>query len=135
VAAREGTAGENRGRLNTHVEVVTALARYHDQTRNSSPSLLRIDRDRTRVAGPFGFGFVSRVEEHAELVNKLRRLTPRERLLLLLWYTEQWPVTKIAERLGISRVHCYRVRDRALRAMLGEVEPSRDHEVSTPSMS
>jgi DNA-directed RNA polymerase specialized sigma subunit len=133
VAARKGTAGENRGRLNTHVEVVSALARYHDQTRNS-PSLMRIDRDRT-VAGPFGFGFVSRIEEHAELVNKLRRLTPRERLLLLLWYTEQWPVTKIAERLEISRVHCYRVRDRALRAMLDEGGSDLGHAASTPSIA
>jgi DNA-directed RNA polymerase specialized sigma24 family protein len=96
---------------------------------------MRIDRDRTRVAGPFGFGFVSRIEEHAELVQKLRRLTPRERLLLLLWYTEQWPVTKIAERLGISRVHCYRVRDRALRAMLDEDGQDLGHAASTPSIA
>lgn len=61
-----------------------------------------------------GFRFIGHMEEHDELTRRLRRLNERDRLLLFLWYVEEWPVSEIAERLQISRVHCYRVRDRAL---------------------
>lgn len=62
-------------------------------------------------------GLVAGLEERAELAARLRRIGPRERLLLFLWYAEEQPVTAIAQRLGVSRVHCYRLRDRALREM------------------
>lgn len=66
---------------------------------------------------PFGFGFIAGLEERVELARLLRRLDHRSAELLLLWYAHDWPVARIAERLGISRVHCYRLRDRAF-AML-----------------
>jgi RNA polymerase sigma factor (sigma-70 family) len=106
-----------RARLGSRADVLQALGWYHDVTRHDNPSLLRIDPDR-KGRGPFGSTFLARVEEHEELVRRLRRLPSRERLLLLLWYTEQWQVSRIAERLGISRMHCYRLRERALEAIL-----------------
>ncbi|HEY8201643.1 MAG TPA: hypothetical protein VII47_09840, partial [Actinomycetota bacterium] len=42
---------------------------------------------------------------------------PRERLLLVLWYVSDMPPTVIARQLNVSRVHCYRLRDKALRAL------------------
>ena len=69
----------------------------------------------------FGYGFLSQIEEQAELERRLAALPARDRLLLLLWYTEGWPVTAIAEHLQISRVHCYRVRDRAIAHIISAV--------------
>ncbi len=67
---------------------------------------------------PFGPGFLTRFEERTEVDRLLQDLDPRDRQLLTLWYVEGHPVTTIARRLGISRVHCYRLRDRALRQMV-----------------
>jgi len=95
--------------------VIRALANYHGSFEPRSGSLMLVSQTgRRATTDGYGYAFLARVEEHEELVRRLRRLEPRERLLLLLWYSEGWAVTDIAARLQISRVHCYRLRDRAL---------------------
>jgi len=98
-------------------EVVRALGSLADGVRPTSSSVLSA-RGGHPVSDLMSFGALARVEEHAELARRLKRVTPRERLLLLLWYAEQWPVVSIAEHLGISRAHCYRLRDRALETLV-----------------
>jgi DNA-directed RNA polymerase specialized sigma24 family protein len=69
-------------------------------------------------ADPFARGFIAGLDERAEIGRLMRTLEPRSRRLLAMWFVEGRPVTAIADALGISRVHCYRLRDRAFRHML-----------------
>lgn len=73
---------------------------------------------------PFRSGFLNRMDERDELARRMRRrLDGRARLLLYLWYVADLPVSRVAGRIGVSRVHCYRLRDRALNA-LAEAPPN-----------
>jgi DNA-directed RNA polymerase specialized sigma24 family protein len=73
---------------------------------------------------PFARGFLAGLEERTEIGRLMKLLDPRSRRLLGMWLVEGRPVTAIAKALGISRVHCYRLRDRALRRMLDESDGS-----------
>jgi DNA-directed RNA polymerase specialized sigma24 family protein len=104
--------------LDTASDVIRNLLRYPDVFDPKTASILFVGKGSRGYGGePFRAGFISRFEERTELVRRLRRLAPRERDLLLLWYVESRPVTEIAHRLSVSRVHCYRLRNRALREM------------------
>jgi DNA-directed RNA polymerase specialized sigma24 family protein len=110
----------DRGVLDNPSQVITALLRYQDVFDPSTSSVLTVSASpKARGFGgePFRGGLISRFEERVELVRRLRRLDPRKRAVLYLWYVESYPVAKIASELGISRVHCYRVRKRALNEM------------------
>ena len=102
--------------LTDPAQVVRALTSFTDGVRPVSSSVLSVG-SRRRSSDLLGYGALARVEEHAELTRRLKRLAARERLLLLLWYAEGWPVVSIAEHLGISRIHCYRLRNRAIEAL------------------
>ncbi len=69
---------------------------------------------------PFLPGFLSDLDERLELTRRLKRLPDRERLLLFLWYIEGAPVTSISGTLGLSRAHCYRLRNQALRTLAAD---------------
>ncbi len=77
-----------------------------------SPSVRR-DRNRDLIGGRTA----ARLGEREELAAGFNLLSPRDRLLLFLWYVEEWPVAKIAEHIGLSRKHCYRIRDRSLQTL------------------
>ena len=107
--------------LDEIADVIHALVRYEDVFDPKSSSILiangghgGFDRE------PFRGNLLTRLEERAELRRRLARLGDRERELLYLWYVASWPAVKIARRLGISRVHCYRLRKRALDQMTVE---------------
>ena len=95
-------------------EVVRALSRMYDRVETKSGSIVFVGRSTKRGGSPPGYGLLNDVEERARLVRGLQVLPERDRLLLFLWYVEEWPVVRIAEYLKLSRVHCYRLRDRAL---------------------
>ena len=98
--------------------VIRALARFNDPTAARSTSLMMVPRHQRRHTGDaYGFASLSWLEEHTELVTRLRRLPRREREMLLFCYTEDRSVAEVAELLGISRVHGYRLRRRALERM------------------
>lgn len=107
--------------LSDRGQVIDALARFHDGHPPRTGSLMSVGGGRRQSHEVFGYGFLSQIEEQAELERRLAALPARDRLLLLLWYTEGWPVTAIAEHLQISRVHCYRVRDRAIAHIISAV--------------
>jgi DNA-directed RNA polymerase specialized sigma24 family protein len=108
-------------------QVITALLRYQDVFDPRTSSILTVSTGaRGFGSEPFCSGFISGLEERAELRRRLRSLDPRQRAVLYLWYVESYPVMKIARKLGISRVHCYRVRKRALEEMTVEYEERRE---------
>jgi DNA-directed RNA polymerase specialized sigma24 family protein len=104
-------------------EVIRALTRLRDVLNPRSRSILFVGATNGAERDPFHPAFLVSIEARAELVRRLRLLQPRDRLLLFLWYVEGWPPTEVARHLGISRVHCYRLRNRAL-ARLTDPEPS-----------
>jgi RNA polymerase sigma factor (sigma-70 family) len=110
--------------LRTASDVLRALEHFDDAIEPRTGSLLSVGGGSRPHREIYGNGFLHRVEEHDELVRRMRRLPPRERLLLVLWYSHGWPVVEIAARLQISRVHCYRLRNRALATLIGPLDPS-----------
>jgi DNA-directed RNA polymerase specialized sigma24 family protein len=99
-------------------DVIRALLRYREVVDPRTGSILFLGGGRRYRSDPFHPGFLAGMEERAELVRRLRRIEPRDRLLLFLWYVDGLPVTEIAQRMGISRMQCYRRRDRALKAIM-----------------
>jgi len=100
--------------LRGRADIVRALIRLGDTVDPRSGSILFLGGTRGSAGEPFHPAFLNLFEERVELVRRLSVLAPRERLLLFLWYVEGWPVERIAERLAISRVHCYRLRAKSL---------------------
>jgi hypothetical protein len=100
-------------------EFIAALRRVPECYDPRTSSMLVTRRGRGGLnAEPFHAGFVTRFEERAEVIRLLHFIDSRSRRLLVLWFVEGEPVTRIARRLHISRVHCYRLKDQALRTML-----------------
>jgi DNA-directed RNA polymerase specialized sigma24 family protein len=79
------------------------------------------NRDRHRAVDPYGFGVLGQFDRKADLSRRFRSLDHRSRLILFLWFVEDWPVTKISAALGVSRSHCYRLRDQALQRLEDDV--------------
>jgi DNA-directed RNA polymerase specialized sigma24 family protein len=103
----------------TPLAVAVALRRYGELFDPRTGSVIGVSRGGRHWSGdPFQPGFLGAVEERTELARRMTaRLQPRERLLLVLWYVSDMPPTLIARQLEVSRVHCYRLRDKALRAL------------------
>jgi DNA-directed RNA polymerase specialized sigma24 family protein len=110
---------EGGGMFETPLAVAVALRRYGEVFEPRTGSVIGVSRGGRDWSGdPFRSGFLGAVEERAELARRMMsRLQPRERLLLVLWYVSDMQATVIARQLQVSRVHCYRLRDKALRAL------------------
>jgi hypothetical protein len=110
----------------TPAAVAAALKRYRDVFDPATGSVITPSgRPQDPDRGPFRSGFIGRLDERAELRQRMvDRLTARDRLLLILWYVSDLQVGRIARSLEISRVHCYRIRDRSLRALCDKDPPS-----------
>jgi len=107
-------------RFTSHDQVIEALRRLPAYYDPRTASVIRLPRGGSGDLHSAGFrpGFIATFEERAELLRRLRRLDERARTLLVLWFVEDRSAPDIARRLNVSRVHCYRLRERALRAML-----------------
>lgn len=115
-------AKQERSPLRDRTDVVRALRGLYDRVETKSGSIVFVSRRTKRLnPQPPGFG-VAALDERARLIRNLRRLSERDRLLLFLWYVEEWPVVRVADHLGLSRVHCYRLRDKALDLLVDPVE-------------
>lgn len=108
--------------------IVHALERLEEGYGPRTASLVVADRsERDPHTDPFHPGFLSSIDRRSELIRLLRDLDERSQRLLLLWFVEGRQVTEIAATLGISRVHCYRLRDKALDRMIrASTEPHED---------
>jgi DNA-directed RNA polymerase specialized sigma24 family protein len=108
--------------LETRSDVVVALKRYRDVFDPKGGSIIVAStRERDLYGEPFRSGFLTLLDERAELLRRmLARLSRRERMLLVLWYFVDLPVTEVSRRVGISRRHCYRLRDQAVRSLSDE---------------
>ena len=73
-----------------------------------------VDGRRGRPRTPIEPVPVSLLARRERVLAALRALEPRERLVLFRWFIEDRPPSEIARELGVSRTHCYRIRDRAL---------------------
>lgn len=104
-------------------EVVRTLVRYRDIFDPRTGSIIVLT-GATAAPGrdPFRGGFIAGIEERAELLRRLGHLDHRKRLLLFLWYVTSLPVTQIARRIHVSRMHCYRLRNQALEEMTQAIE-------------
>lgn len=99
-------------------EVIRALVRYADVFDPNTCSVILVGRAAKSFGrDPFRGGFIARIEERAELVRRLRRLHPRKRTVLCLWYMTSRTAVEIAKHVGVSRMHCYRLRNQALAEM------------------
>jgi DNA-directed RNA polymerase specialized sigma subunit len=108
-------------RFTTEQQVIEALSMLPAHYDPRTSSLLRVPKTHgDPYSVLFRPGFLASFEERAEVTKRLRLLDERARTLLVLWFVEGHPVAHIARWLGISRVHCYRLKRVALRAMLDE---------------
>jgi hypothetical protein len=103
--------------LGSEDAVIRALQHLRDFSDPRTGSILHVASTGERRREAFHPGLVAGLEERAALARALKQIAPRERLLLFMWYVEERPVTEIAAQLGISRVHCYRLRNGALARM------------------
>jgi DNA-directed RNA polymerase specialized sigma24 family protein len=111
----------------TRQQLMDALARLGEDPGPGSISLISVDRvKRATICEPFRPGFLASVDRRSELLALLRRLDERSQRLLLLWFVKDRPPAEIANDLGVSRVHCYRLRNRALDEMLEPGERRRE---------
>jgi sigma-70-like protein len=103
----------------TTSEIISALRRARDFYDPVTTSLMIIRKNNgSRHDEPFRRGFLTTFEERAYLIGLFRVLEDREQTLLLLWFLGGVPVAQIARRLRMSRVHCYRIKERALHKLL-----------------
>jgi RNA polymerase sigma-B factor len=57
---------------------------------------------------------MTRSEDRATIVQILRSLSPRERIVLYLRFYEGLPQSEVARRMGVSQMHVSRLEHRAL---------------------
>jgi DNA-directed RNA polymerase specialized sigma24 family protein len=107
--------------------VIRALAAYMDVFDPRTGSLIVVGRSGGQAESEPARGLSARIEERAELVRRLHLLDPRKRNVLCLWYMTGLPATEIARRVGVSRVHAYRLRNQAL----AEIIKAADVEAAT----
>jgi DNA-directed RNA polymerase specialized sigma subunit len=63
-------------------------------------------------------GLIETLEERTELCRRMARVSERERLVLFLWYVKQLHVDDVADTLELSRRQCYRLKAKAIRAVV-----------------
>jgi DNA-directed RNA polymerase specialized sigma subunit len=113
--------------FHTRDQIVDALERIEEGLGTVSTSIVAVDHTkRDPDADPFHPGFLSAFERRTQVLELLRGLDERSRRLLVLWFVHGRPVGEIAGDLGISRVHCYRLRNKALDEMIDAHQGSRE---------
>lgn len=97
---------------------MAALKRYRDVFDPTTTSVILVSSNQFDPTRGVFRGLEGRLEEREELRRRmLERIAPRERKLLFLWYVADLRPAGVARALGISRMHCYRLRKVALDAL------------------
>ncbi len=111
----------------SHAEVIRGLLTYTDWWQPVTSSILRVGPSRHAGAQGDGIrpGLLETLDERTELRRRVSLLVERDRRLLFLWYVEQLEAKDIARALRISRRQCFRLRARAVQAVVDAGEPDR----------
>jgi DNA-directed RNA polymerase specialized sigma24 family protein len=112
-------------RLASARDVILALVTYTDWWQPASTSVMQVGAARRGQASEDGLpaGLVGSLDVRTELTRRMQHISERERALLFHWYILQLPVSEVADALDVSRRHCFRLRNGAIRKLveLGEV--------------
>ncbi len=113
--------------LRTAKEVKRAISRLEDFYDPVTGSIVLLDGTRGKDAyrdEPFKAGFLDTLDERHEVARRLALIDERKREILLLWYLETLPKDEIAKRVGVSRMHVYRLHGQAIQEIIamGEEE-------------
>jgi DNA-directed RNA polymerase specialized sigma24 family protein len=114
--------------LRTPDRVVRALITYTDWWQPSTSSVMQVGGARRLAKGfvdGIPVGLLSTIDERTELSRRMNDLEERDRTILFLWYVRQLAVADIAEAVGVSRRHCFRLRAAAVRRIVDLGEPQR----------
>jgi DNA-directed RNA polymerase specialized sigma24 family protein len=105
--------------LSAFTEVEWALRRYTDAYQPRTASIMQTP---TGKGGsdrfPFRPALIDRLDERTELRARMALLTHEEREVLLRWYVEGASVQSIAQTMGRSTRHVYRLRTHAIEAII-----------------
>jgi DNA-directed RNA polymerase specialized sigma24 family protein len=106
--------------LDSPAGVIRCLVTYADWWQTRSTSVLRLGAGGRSSGHRDGMraGFIESLDERMELCRRVAQLPERDRRILFLWYVDQLPADDIAEDVGISRRQCFRVRSKAIRAIV-----------------
>lgn len=110
--------------LETTGQVVRALEHFDDLWSLREGSVVMPTRSASLPGeDPFHRGFIAQLEERRELGRRMqKRLSPRDRKLLVLWYVRGLTPLHVAQGLGVSRSYCYRLKQVAVEALCGETD-------------
>ncbi len=122
--------------LRTPREIKRAIRRardFYDPVTGSIVVLAELPGKGTHSQEPFRRGFLDTLDERHEIIRRLWKLQERERRALIMWYLETRTKQDIAERLGISRMHVYRVCGRAIDKIIKMGPPPADEDAPGPT--
>ena len=115
--------------LATAREVRRAIATLEDFYDPQTGSIVVLAESRGKDSyreEPFKSGFLDTLDERHEVARRLQLLDERKRQIMLLWHLETLPKTEIAERVGVSRMHVYRLHGQAMQEIIEMAEEKPD---------
>ncbi|RJQ54938.1 MAG: hypothetical protein C4521_03545 [Actinobacteria bacterium] len=107
--------------LKTAREIKKAIALLEDFYDPVTSSLVLLSPTRSKASHatePFKPGFLDTIDERHEILRRLALLDERKRTILLLWHLETLAKDQIAERVGLSRMHVYRLHGQAIQEIV-----------------
>jgi DNA-directed RNA polymerase specialized sigma subunit len=106
--------------------VIWALLTYTDWWQPATGSILQVGAARRDSSAGDGIrpGLLETLDGRTELCRRMAFLSERERHVLFLWYVRQLAAHEIARELHISRRQCFRIRSKAVQALIDEEEPA-----------
>lgn len=115
--------------LDDRREVIRCLITYTDWLQPATASVLQVGRAKRdqNIGDGLNPGLIDTLEERVELCHRMSSLSDREREVLFFWYVKQLHVDDIADELGISRRQCFRLKKKAIEAL---ITPDRDEKAA-----
>ncbi|MGH2806422.1 MAG: sigma factor-like helix-turn-helix DNA-binding protein [Actinomycetota bacterium] len=106
--------------LETSREVIRCLVMYPDWYQPPTSSIMKVGAARLdkNIGDGLNPGIVNTIDERTELCRRMTVLSERERLVLFLWYVKQMHCDDVADELGVSRRQAFRLKSKAIRAVV-----------------
>lgn len=122
--------------LATAREIRRAIARLEDFYDPTTGSIVIIAETRGKDSyrqEPFKAGFLDTLDERHEIARRLELVDERKRQILLLWHLETLPKDEIAQRVGVSRMHVYRLHGQAIQEIIDMGEEEQEEQATDES--